>query len=261
MTTAISARPWVFTAQFQAKPGPAAVPHPGGEAAEAARQPGAPSSAAFASAANEAGIGATVAAGAAQDPQGDPQELPSAPGRDPGLQGETPMFGDITGDNELNHEDINALMQAFNQSVDQADLNGDGNVNTADLGILIRAINELNQKSRPETTPDDLFAETLNPHASAVLGSTSDDIAKHKAASVNPGEPLSETIGGPDDPISQPGVFGDLTGDGVVNGDDMAMLRNSFGSDSAVGDLNGDGRVDTADLGSMIGLLNKPQED
>ncbi len=260
MTTAINARPWVYTAQFQAKPGPAAVPHPKEAAAEAANQSG-PSSANFASAASEAGIGASVAAGAAQEPQADAQEGPSSPDRDPGLQGETLVFGDITGDNELNHDDIQALMQAFNQSVNEADLNGDGNVNTADLGILIRAISELNQKNRPDTTPGDTLADTLNPHASAVLGFTSDDIAKQKAASDDPQNPFSETIGGSGDPVSQPGVFGDLTGDGVVNGDDMDMLKQSFGSGSAVGDLNGDGRVDTADLGSMIGLLNKPQDD
>ncbi len=48
-----------------------------------------------------------------------------------------------------------------------------------------------------------------------------------------------------------PGVFGDLNGDGVVDGADLGLLLNSWGGDG-VADLNGDGVVDGADLGILL---------
>lgn len=47
------------------------------------------------------------------------------------------------------------------------------------------------------------------------------------------------------------GVLGDLDGDGVVNGADLALLLVNFGG-SGAGDLNGDGAVDGADLAILL---------
>ncbi len=48
-----------------------------------------------------------------------------------------------------------------------------------------------------------------------------------------------------------PGIVGDLNGDGVVDGADLGILLNNWGGDG-VGDLNGDGVVDGADLGILL---------
>ena len=50
------------------------------------------------------------------------------------------------------------------------------------------------------------------------------------------------------------GVFGDLNGDGRVDGSDLGLLLGQFGAaQPVVGDLNGDGRVDGGDLGLILG--------
>ncbi|HMN96824.1 MAG TPA: hypothetical protein PKC43_07255 [Phycisphaerales bacterium] len=49
-------------------------------------------------------------------------------------------------------------------------------------------------------------------------------------------------------------VFGDLNGDGLVNGADLGLLLGSFGSSSPTADLNCDGIVNGADLGLMLGV-------
>jgi hypothetical protein len=46
--------------------------------------------------------------------------------------------------------------------------------------------------------------------------------------------------------------FGDLNGDGVVNGADLGLLLGAWGS-AGPGDLNGDGTVNGADLGLLLG--------
>jgi hypothetical protein len=46
--------------------------------------------------------------------------------------------------------------------------------------------------------------------------------------------------------------FGDLNGDGVVNGADLGLLLGAWGS-TGPGDLNGDGTVSGADLGLLLG--------
>gem|GEM_PF-831668 len=45
---------------------------------------------------------------------------------------------------------------------------------------------------------------------------------------------------------------GDLTGDGVVNGADLATLLVNFGSNNVFADLNADGVVDGADLATLL---------
>ena len=49
-------------------------------------------------------------------------------------------------------------------------------------------------------------------------------------------------------------IFGDLDGDGIVNGADMGLLLGGFGS-AGPGDLNGDGVVDGADIGLILGAF------
>jgi hypothetical protein len=48
-------------------------------------------------------------------------------------------------------------------------------------------------------------------------------------------------------------VFGDLTGDGVVNGDDLGILLGAWGPGSGPADLDLDGNVDGNDLGLLLG--------
>lgn len=52
--------------------------------------------------------------------------------------------------------------------------------------------------------------------------------------------------------FSLPSVFGDLTGDGVVNGADLAELLGQWGS-SGSADLDGQGTVEGADLALLLG--------
>lgn len=48
-------------------------------------------------------------------------------------------------------------------------------------------------------------------------------------------------------------VLGDLTGDGVVNGDDLGLLLAAWGMGAGPADLNLDGNVDGNDLGMLLG--------
>lgn len=207
--------------------------------------------------------GASIPTLPAQDSTGPAQESAGgAPFPEAVIQGGDPIFGDITGDAKLDGDDVTALLKAFNTSVAAADLNADGNVDTADLGMLIIAIQDIVKNSKPDNTPGNGPNRDYHPLSAMDIPSDRDRFTESKSAALDPGDPVSETDDsiGIDSPTSQPGVFGDLTGDGVVNGDDLAMLRQSFGTSETIGDLNGDGRVDTADLGSMIGLLNKPED-
>jgi len=49
----------------------------------------------------------------------------------------------------------------------------------------------------------------------------------------------------------EPGIVGDLNGDGVVDGADLGILLENWGG-SGLGDLNGDGVVNGADLGILL---------
>lgn len=49
----------------------------------------------------------------------------------------------------------------------------------------------------------------------------------------------------------EPGILGDLNGDGQVDGADLGILLGNWGT-NGVGDLNGDGTVDGADLGALL---------
>jgi glucose/arabinose dehydrogenase len=49
---------------------------------------------------------------------------------------------------------------------------------------------------------------------------------------------------------------GDLTGDGVVDADDLGVLLSAFGT--ADGDLNGDGSTDADDLGILLSAFGQP---
>jgi len=53
-------------------------------------------------------------------------------------------------------------------------------------------------------------------------------------------------------PIKCDGGNPDLNGDGTVDGADLGILLNAWGSDDAASDLNGDGVVDGADLGILL---------
>ncbi|MBL9121399.1 MAG: dockerin type I repeat-containing protein [Phycisphaerae bacterium] len=49
-----------------------------------------------------------------------------------------------------------------------------------------------------------------------------------------------------------PDSAADITGDGIVNGADLAALLGFWGSSNAAGDLNGDGTVDARDLAMLL---------
>ena len=49
-----------------------------------------------------------------------------------------------------------------------------------------------------------------------------------------------------------PETAADITGDGVVNGADLAALLGLWGSSNAAADLNGDGMVDAQDLAILL---------
>jgi hypothetical protein len=217
----------------------------------------------IAGASTVAGQGASIPAGGAQDSTGSAQEGAGGVTQQEVVnRGVDPIFGDITGDAKLDGDDVTALLKAFSTSVSAADLNADGNVDTADLGMLIIAIQDIVKNPKPDTVPGDGPNRDYHPLSAIDIPSDRERFTEAKSAALDPGDPVSQTDGstGIDSPTSQPGVFGDLTGDGVVNGDDLSVLRQSFGTSETTGDLNGDGRVDTADLGSMIGLLNKPED-
>jgi hypothetical protein len=53
--------------------------------------------------------------------------------------------------------------------------------------------------------------------------------------------------------LASPPCFGDLNGDGIVDGADLGLLLGAWDSDDPIADLNGDGIVDGADLGLLLG--------
>ena len=62
--------------------------------------------------------------------------------------------------------------------------------------------------------------------------------------------------------LSHADLFGDLNGDGFVDGEDLGILLGNFGEDVGPGggELNGTGPVDGIDLGLLLGAWNPPPE-
>jgi hypothetical protein len=59
-----------------------------------------------------------------------------------------------------------------------------------------------------------------------------------------------------DGTIGNPVVIGDLNGDGIVDGSDLAALLGAWGTcpgSPCPADLNGDGTVDGSDLAALLG--------
>ena len=54
------------------------------------------------------------------------------------------------------------------------------------------------------------------------------------------------------DPCGDPGIPGDLNGDGIVNAADLNILLAAWGTDSAIADINEDGIVNAADLNILL---------
>ena len=59
-------------------------------------------------------------------------------------------------------------------------------------------------------------------------------------------------VGGVQCEDAPPTCVGDITGDGMIGGDDLGLLLAVFGSDDASGDLDGDGIVAGGDLGILL---------
>jgi len=53
------------------------------------------------------------------------------------------------------------------------------------------------------------------------------------------------------------GLFGDLNGDGVVDGADLGILLNAWGTDDPTADLDENGVVDGADLGLLLNAWSR----
>src|SRR5690606_29628577 len=70
------------------------------------------------------------------------------------------------------------------------------------------------------------------------------------AEDANPGSVVEAAVDGVriQSLTCDPGLFGDLNGDGFVNGADLGVLLGNWGG-SGAGDLNNDGTVDGADVG------------
>jgi hypothetical protein len=252
MSISISSRTAVFAAQTKARPGPELIPRPQQEPARV-NSPKSGVVKTTASAPSRADFGATIDTQPAQVPPGVAQEEVApegGPARDPGLQDGRSMFGDINEDGDLNQEDIFHLLKAFNSSVTAADLNADGNVDASDLGILINAIRDIRGKEETSSQP-------IRPANAEQIPSNSEQVTSPKFSSIQPGDPLIWAPGGADEPVAQPGVFGDLTGDGILNNDDLEALKSTFGQTNGAGDLNSDGRIDAADLGMLLGAFNR----
>ena len=63
------------------------------------------------------------------------------------------------------------------------------------------------------------------------------------------------TIDESDDCGGDCGVQGDLNGDQMVNGEDLAMLLGAWDTSDADADLDGDGRVAGGDLAILLGVF------
>lgn len=73
------------------------------------------------------------------------------------------------------------------------------------------------------------------------------------AEDANPGSVVEAAVDGVriQSLTCDPGLFGDLNGDGFVNGADLGVLLGNWGG-SGAGDLNNDGTVDGADVGMLL---------
>ena len=132
------------------------------------------------------------------------------------------LLGDINGDGIVNSQDLGELLGSWGPCLGcPADLDGDGVVGSADLGLLLGNWTVAAQSSSSSLTSQ----------------SSSSSLASQSSSS------------------SSVGLFGDITGDGVVNGADLGALLGRWGESDLgnVADLTGDGTVDGADLGSLLG--------
>jgi FG-GAP-like repeat len=73
------------------------------------------------------------------------------------------------------------------------------------------------------------------------------------ACDIASGSATDENGDGIPDECQAPAVNGDLDGDGLVSGSDLAILLGAWGSTNSAADLNGNGFVDAADLGILLG--------
>jgi hypothetical protein len=109
---------------------------------------------------------------------------------------------------------------------------------TGDAGVGVFAGGNVLSQSTVDNV-EHLYVRGLQP-GSYVLSVTRDD-----AQSIAAGAAVAWFM-------DVPAVFGDLDGNGLVNGADLGLLLGAWGT-SGPGDLNGDGIVNGADLGLLLG--------
>ena len=88
----------------------------------------------------------------------------------------------------------------------------------------------------------------------ALEGTYSVDLIVRSSDEDIPGESTHDSTLRIEVEIGEGGLFGDLTGDGLVNGGDLGLLLGSWGPCAGCpADLDGDGIVDGGDLGLLLG--------
>jgi hypothetical protein len=109
---------------------------------------------------------------------------------------------------------------------------------TGDAGVGVFAGGNVLSQSAADNV-EHLYVRGLEP-GSYVLSVTRDD-----ALSISAGAAVAWFL-------DLPAVFGDLDGNGLVNGADLGLMLGAWGT-AGPGDLNGDGIVNGADLGLLLG--------
>jgi hypothetical protein len=101
----------------------------------------------------------------------------------------------------------------------------------------------------PDGTLYTFGAVTVPAHEIEVLAVGGNDAACKAAARLTGGGDLGALV--ITEIVTQPACLGDLDGDGVVSGSDLAVLLGAWGTSGV--DLNGDGTTDAADLAILLG--------
>jgi hypothetical protein len=141
------------------------------------------------------------------------------------------------------------------------DFDGDGDGDIATLTRLPRNQTSLRLARTQSTTPSlalGLVNEIADPGTGRVVkavdvdGNGTQDLV---LATQSVGGVAGGSAGGIRAFVNQqaPGIVGDLSGDGVVDGSDLGLLLGAWGLRGGPADLNEDGIVDGADLAIVLG--------
>jgi cytochrome c peroxidase len=143
----------------------------------------------------------------------------------------------------LHHLDVTSSALSYKPVGLDADLTGP-------VGPVLPVLANLD---RLVTTPIRLTAEEFNALVAFVGNGLLDERAKpENLVRLIPSQ-LPSGLAPLEFEIGAPTLVGDIDGDGVVGGLDLALLLGAFGSNDRTADLNGDGIVDAVDLAMLLG--------